>query len=187
MACQGQDILRSEVKINAFEKVSVASENDADVREGHIVGRAINACRNLVNQPPNILYIPKRSLKVRLKSVSPAGFDVEVWDEVRLASEECRTLLAVAQGSDRPPRMLTMKYNGADETSPTLGLVGKGVTFDSGGYSLKPSDGMFDMKCDMGGAATVIGAMQAIAELKLPVKRYRVLRSGRKPCEWQCL
>lgn len=168
VACQGQDILRSEVKINAFEKVSVASENDADVHEGRIIGRAINACRNLVNQPPNILY-PETLAESAVEIGESAGFDVEVWDEVRLASEECRTLLAVAQGSDRPPRMLTMKYNGADETSPTLGLVGKGVTFDSGGYSLKPSDGMLDMKCDMGGAATVIGAMQAIAELKLPV------------------
>ncbi len=79
------------------------------------------------------------------------------------------SMLAVAQGSDRPPRLVVIDYRGAGDAEPTLALVGKGVTFDSGGLSLKPSESMITMKCDMGGAATVLGALTAIARLKLPV------------------
>src|SRR5438552_5999426 len=76
-------------------------------------------------------------------------------------------MLAVARGSDRPPRLVILRYNGGSK--PTLALVGKGVTFDSGGLSLKTTEQMVDMKCDMAGAAAVLAAMQAIAELQLPV------------------
>src|SRR5690606_633304 len=68
----------------------------------------------------------------------------------------------------RPPRLVILEYQGTDPQAPRLALVGKGVTFDSGGLSIKPSEGMLTMKCDMAGAATVLGAMQAIATLKLP-------------------
>jgi leucyl aminopeptidase len=78
-------------------------------------------------------------------------------------------MLAVAQGSPEPPCMIVVEHNGAGPNAPRLALVGKGVTFDSGGLSLKPTDGMLTMKCDMAGAATVLGAMTAIARLKLPV------------------
>ena len=78
-------------------------------------------------------------------------------------------LLAVAQGSDKPSRVVVLEYRGGEDGGTTLGLVGKGVTFDSGGLSLKPSEGMKTMKCDMAGAATVLGAITAIARLKLPV------------------
>src|SRR5690606_8527354 len=77
-------------------------------------------------------------------------------------------------GSDRSPRLVLLRYNGKPGTA-TLGLVGKGVTFDSGGLSLKPTDSMLDMKCDMAGAAAVLGAIQAIAEMKLPVNVLGVL------------
>jgi leucyl aminopeptidase len=75
----------------------------------------------------------------------------------------------VARGSARPPRLVILRYRGAAADAPTLAIVGKGVTFDSGGLSLKPTDGMLAMKCDMAGAATMLGAMQAIARLKLPI------------------
>jgi leucyl aminopeptidase len=83
-------------------------------------------------------------------------------------------LLGVAQGSARPPRLVLLRYTGKSG-GPVLGLVGKGVTFDSGGLSLKPTDSMVDMKCDMAGAATVLGALQAIATLRLPVNVLGVL------------
>jgi leucyl aminopeptidase len=98
-----------------------------------------------------------------------AGFEVEVWDKAKLQEEKCGSLLAVARGSVKQPRLVIMKHNGGGANGKTLALVGKGVTFDSGGLSLKPSDSMKTMKCDMAGAATVLGAMRAIAKLKLPV------------------
>ena len=91
------------------------------------------------------------------------GLGIEIWDEDRLVEENCQALLAVARGSVRKPRLVILNYKGGTEDQAPVALVGKGVTFDSGGYSLKPSDGMKDMKCDMAGAATVIGAMRAIA------------------------
>jgi len=94
---------------------------------------------------------------------------IEVWDRARLTAERCGSLLAVGRGSDREERLVILKYSGGPASSPPLALVGKGVTFDSGGLSIKPTDGMKTMKCDMAGAATVLGAMQAIAKLKLPI------------------
>ena len=81
-----------------------------------------------------------------------------------MADENCRAILAVGGGSAQPPRLVLLRYNGGGDEQP-IALVGKGVTFDSGGLSLKPSDGMADMKCDMAGAATVLGVMRAIAKL----------------------
>jgi leucyl aminopeptidase len=97
------------------------------------------------------------------------GMAIEVWDQARLEAERCGSLLAVARGSSREPRLVILKYSGGASDQAPLALVGKGVTFDSGGLSIKPTDGMKTMKCDMAGAATVLGAMQAIARLKLPV------------------
>ena len=98
-----------------------------------------------------------------------SGLKVDVWDDKKLAAENCNALLAVGRGSAKESRLVQMHYRGGGANDPVLGLVGKGVTFDSGGLSIKPSAGMLDMKCDMGGGATVLGAMKAIAELKLPV------------------
>jgi leucyl aminopeptidase len=97
------------------------------------------------------------------------GLDIEVWDERRLHDERCGALLAVARGSARPPRLITLRYQGAADDETAIALVGKGVTFDSGGYSLKPTDAMKTMKCDMAGAATILGALVAVARLSLPV------------------
>jgi leucyl aminopeptidase len=92
---------------------------------------------------------------------------VEVWDQARLEKERCGALLGVARGSTKEPRLVIMKYQGADPSNPPTALVGKGVTFDSGGYSIKPTDGMLSMKCDMAGAATVVGIMTAAAKLRV--------------------
>jgi len=93
-----------------------------------------------------------------------------VLDQQALETEKMGSLLAVARGSGRPPRVVVLEYRGAPGNGhKVLGLVGKGVTFDSGGLSLKPTDGMLTMKCDMAGAASVLAAVVAIARLKLPV------------------
>ena len=96
---------------------------------------------------------------------------IDVLGQSELEAEKMGSLLAVSQGSssDRGPRVVAISYQGAGADAPTLAIVGKGVTFDSGGLSLKPSDSMITMKCDMAGAATALGAVAAIARLKLPV------------------
>src|SRR5262249_15652151 len=97
------------------------------------------------------------------------GLSCGILDEVRLEQEKMGAMLAVGRGSRRPPRLVVLQYDGGGEDGPRLGFVGKGVTFDSGGLSIKPTDGMVTMKCDMAGSATVLGAMIAVARLKLPV------------------
>src|SRR5213078_99327 len=98
----------------------------------------------------------------------PERVQCTVLDEKQIEAERLGALLAVAKGSDRPPRVVVLRYNRGG-SGRTLALVGKGVTFDSGGLSLKTTEQMLDMKCDMAGAAAVLGAMQAIATLKVPI------------------
>lgn len=163
--CQGQDILKAEPALQQFAEVSWIGIDPVDLQWGNEVGRAMLLVRKLVNLPANHLY--PESFVARAAEVAVAsGLEIEVWDEMRLRKEDCGALLGVAQGSARPPRLLILRYPGT-KSQPPLALVGKGVTFDSGGLSLKPTDGMLTMKCDMAGAATVLGAMQAIANLRL--------------------
>ncbi len=137
------------------------------VRRGEIEGRAANLARTLVNTPPCDLF-PETFAQRAIEIAGQTDLAIRVLDESQLIAERMQSLLAVARGSDRPPRLVTLEHRlGGDR--PTLSLVGKGVTFDSGGLSLKTTDQMVDMKCDMAGAATVLAAMQAVAELKLPV------------------
>jgi leucyl aminopeptidase len=142
-------------------------------RRAEIEGHSTNLARELVNLPPCDLYpesFAERARDVALKT----GMDVQVLDEQQLVVERMNALLAVARGSDRPPRLVVLRHRRGGQ-KPTLALVGKGVTFDSGGLSLKTNEQMADMKCDMAGAAAVLGAMQAIAELQLPVNVVAVL------------
>ncbi len=134
---------------------------------------AVALARELVNTPACDLY-PETFATIALDTGRLAGFEVEVWDEQRLAAERMGAIMGVARGSDRPPRLVVMRYTG-NPGGPTLGLVGKGVTFDSGGLSLKTSEQMVDMKCDMAGAAAVLGGLKAIAELKIRVNVLGVL------------
>lgn len=138
------------------------------LERGIAIGRGMNLTRELVNRHPGEVY--PESLADRASQVATElGLSCEVFDQHRLEQERMYSLLGVARGSDRPPRMVVLDYRGGGVQDPPLALVGKGVTFDSGGLSLKPSDSMKTMKCDMAGAATVLGAMTAIARLKLPV------------------
>ena len=115
-----------------------------------------------MNRP--LLFFPKASPKKLLLCLRGVLSSVEVWDEQRLIAEGCRAILAVGAGSSKSPRSIDPEIRTEAVSEKPLALVGKGVTFDSGGLSLKPSAGMLDMKCDMAGAATVVGAMHGIAK-----------------------
>ncbi|MBV9654229.1 MAG: leucyl aminopeptidase [Acetobacteraceae bacterium] len=123
---------------------------------------AIFFARDLVSEPPNVLT--PAELAKRCESLTRLGLEVEVLDPPRLRDEGFRSLLAVAQGSVEEPRVVVMRWNGgAQGEDKPLAFIGKGVTFDSGGISIKPAGGMEDMKFDMAGSAAVIGLMAALA------------------------
>ena len=170
---RGPDLRKTERSRHPFETLSIVGSADAPtsfkdaVRRGEVVAEAVNLARDLVNTPP----AEKRpaTLAARAKEAGDsAGLTVTIWDKARIEQERFGGLLGVAAGSDEPPAFVILEHrNGGD--APALALVGKGVTFDSGGLSLKPSASMEDMKSDMTGAAVVLAAMVAIARLGLKV------------------
>jgi leucyl aminopeptidase len=168
VGCQGQDLYRSEKKRYPPSEMFWSTQDTQAVRTGQILGDSVNLTRRLVNEPPAAVY-PESLAQTAAELGTTSNLEVEVWNQARLRSERCGALLAVAQGSPREPRLAILRHQGGDPQSQPLAIVGKGVTFDSGGLSLKPSEGMLAMKSDMAGAATVLGAMQAIAQLNLPL------------------
>jgi leucyl aminopeptidase len=146
------------------------SDLDAAVARGAALGEAVNAARLLINEPSNCLT-PRDFVARGQAILSVPGITTEILDEHRMAALGMGLLLGVARGSDEPPRMLVASYEPEDAPrSPVLALVGKGVTFDTGGISIKPADGMERMKDDMAGGATVIAALRAIALERLPLR-----------------
>lgn len=166
-ACEGQALYRSEPSLKLPEKIAFPGLTQEQLNRGRTIGESINHARRMVNEPPAVLY-PESFADTVTDLFSDTETSVEVWDENRLSEERCRAILAVGAGSCRPPRLVIMSHLGGSDEPPIV-LVGKGVTFDSGGLSLKPSEAMIDMKCDMAGAATVVGVMHALA--RLGVKR----------------
>ncbi len=166
--CHGQDLYRREKNCHPFDEIQWNDGYEAVLKAGQILGETVNLTRQLVNEPPSRIY-PESFAAEAEKFAEEFGLGIEVWDQPRLEKERCGALLGVARGSARPARLVILSHRGGAADDPVLALVGKGVTFDSGGLSIKPSDGMQTMKCDMAGAATVFGAMQAIARLELPV------------------
>lgn len=165
---QGPDLYRAQPKRRPPQQILWAAADDAPLEAGRILGDSVNLARRLVNEPPSEIY-PETFAAAAADVARQCGLQIEVWDQPRLEAERCGSLLAVARGSHRPPRLVILSYRGGPAGAAPLALVGKGVTFDSGGLSLKPTDSMLTMKCDMAGAATVLAAVQAIAQLRLPV------------------
>ncbi|HMP01307.1 MAG TPA: leucyl aminopeptidase [Gemmatales bacterium] len=171
--CHSPALLKSEPGRFAPELVQVGLASaepppgfDALLAKATAVGSSVNLARELVNLPPNELF--PESFAQRCRGLGREfGFECEIMDERRLSAERMNTLLAVAQGSARTPRVVMLS---AGQGPRTLALVGKGVTFDSGGLSLKTNEQMLDMKCDMAGAAAVVAALTAISGLSLPVR-----------------
>jgi leucyl aminopeptidase len=141
------------------------------IERGRIIGESVNFTRDLANEPG--AYMTPTIMSERARDVaSEFGLSIDVLDEARMEQEGMGSLLSVARGSDEPGKLIVLKYtpsNAVEESDGLLAFVGKGVTFDSGGISLKPGENMELMKYDMTGGATVIGAMRAIAQLKPPI------------------
>ena len=148
----------------ACDKPEAATSAWQDTRG---VAEGVVLARDLVDQPANVLT-PKAFAK-RAAKVKKLGAKVSVLKRGDMRELGMRALLGVSQGSHNPPRMVLMEWNGGKEGDPPIAFVGKGVTFDTGGISIKPSGGMEDMKGDMGGAAAVAGVMHALAARKAKV------------------
>ena len=142
----------------------------AAAERGRILGEASNFARELANEPSNVLT-PRVFAERAAAAVREAGAAAEILDETAIETLRMGLLLGVARGSVEPPRVLVLRHEPAGApASPVLGLVGKGVTFDTGGISIKPAEGMERMKDDMAGGAAVVAAMRAIAQLKAPIR-----------------
>ena len=166
----GQDLYRANKKRVRF-RTTIWSQAPAEaVTTGTLIADGVNLARRLVNMAPDDLY-PQTFSEAAAAIAGRTGMEIDIWDEHELARERCHAILAVGRGSSRSPRLVKVTYRGpgASTGAPDLALVGKGVTFDSGGLSLKPSDGMLTMKCDMAGAATMLAAAATIAAMRLPV------------------
>ena len=143
---------------------SKPDEAEATFAPLYAVADGVRMTRDLTNEPANVLTTTE--FADRLAEMEALGLKVEVLEEDKLAELGMRTLLSVGQGSVSPSKVVVMQWNGGDKDDAPLALVGKGVVFDTGGISLKPSGGMEDMTMDMGGAGVVAGTMRALAKRK---------------------
>ncbi len=135
------------------------------LKRGDAVGAAVNTARRMANEPAN--KMTPSIMADEARAIAKAkGLDIEVLDRTKCERLGMWSYLSVAQGSHQPPQFIVLRYRGRGGAGYDLGLVGKGITFDSGGISIKPAEGMHHMKADMTGAASVIAAMSAIATLK---------------------
>src|SRR5207302_10644989 len=152
------------------EAGSAAGDLSVAVARGRLLGECSNLARGMANEPGNTLT-PTEFARRCQRVVSDAPVSIEVLDEQEIAKLGMGLFLGVARGSAEPPRLMVLRYEPAGAPStPVLGLVGKGITFDTGGISIKPADGMERMKDDMAGGAAVACAMRALALLKAPTR-----------------
>jgi leucyl aminopeptidase len=165
--------------IKQLERLIVSGPGDleAAVGEGALLGEAVNRARDLQNRPGNDLTPTALGDYARALAHEVEDLSVEVEGREAIRDRGMGAFAAVAQGSDEEPALITLRYSGppAASAAPTLGFVGKAVTFDSGGISLKPGAKMSEMKFDMSGGAAVIEAVAAVARLKLPVSLVAVV------------
>ena len=159
-----------------LQAVDIVLPDDADldfiqsnINEAITLAESVAIARDLVNLPPNYCT-PDYIAAIATQVASEVGLKVEVFNEVQMRELKMGALLAVAQGSDTPPRFIILEHNAHRATElETVVLVGKAVTFDTGGYSIKPKQGMLKMKTDMAGGAAVLAALRAIALADLPI------------------
>jgi leucyl aminopeptidase len=169
--CRGKGT-KPEQRLPALGALTLCAEGDG-IREavgaGDALGEALTLARNLVNAPSNFLTPTAMATRARAWG-KECGFAVQVIGKRELEKMGCGGILAVNRGSNEPPCLIVMKHRPKRTAKASLALVGKGVTFDTGGISIKPAANMHHMKGDMGGAAAVIAAMGAIARLDLPIE-----------------
>jgi leucyl aminopeptidase len=182
-ACAFQGVIASQFELDkyksegkndkAIEKFVICIENADEktlkegLKRGEIIGDSMNFTRDLANEPPNILH-PTEMAKRAEKMAKEAGLKCEVLDEAQMKKLGMGSLLSVSAGSEQPARLIVLRYEPkkSSKKGELLALVGKGITFDTGGISIKPAEGMDAMKYDMSGAATVLGTMRAIGLMK---------------------
>lgn len=147
------------------------------LKDGEVIGEGIKLARDFSNIPPNILT-PKHYADLICAHFEETAVEVEVKDAETLQAEGFGLLHAVGKGSDFGPRLITLTYKGTDDDSAPIALVGKGITYDSGGYSIKSKTGMQEMKFDMCGSANVLGMIEAVHRLALPINIVGVIASA---------
>jgi leucyl aminopeptidase len=169
------DTYKSDRKDQKIDSITVVARGEQAklqkaMDEARIIGESQNFTRDLVNEPSNHMTPTILAERAR-KMAQEVGLKFEAYGADKIKELKMGAFWGVAQGSDEPPALIVMRYEPTDApATPVLGLVGKGVTFDTGGISIKPADGMEKMKYDMAGAAAMIGAMRAIALLKPKVR-----------------
>lgn len=161
------DSNEQQVQLSSVQLLTSADPQEvkAAFEVGHIYAQAVNEARTLVNLPPNLLT-PKQMGQYAKEMAEQYDFELTVLGKKEMEELGMGAILAVNKGSVEEPQLIVMKYKGEEQWKDVVGFVGKGITYDTGGYSLKPRESMVGMKGDMGGAAAVLGAMRIIGELR---------------------
>jgi leucyl aminopeptidase len=157
-----EDIEEILIVVREKEKVPML---ELAIDKGKVVAEAANLARDMVNEPANYMT-PSRMAEVAKEIAGKYKLECKVFDREDMEAMGMGALLGVAKGSNQPPKLITLTYKGDGDSEKAMGFLGKGITFDSGGISIKPSEGMDEMKGDMAGAAAVMTALGAIAQLK---------------------
>jgi leucyl aminopeptidase len=157
-----EDVEEMLIVVSEKEEVPILEQA---IGKAKLVAEATNLARDMVNEPANYMT-PGQMAEVAKEIASKYNFEFKVFDPEDMEAMGMGALLGVAKGSNQPPKLITLSYKGDERSEKALGFLGKGITFDSGGISIKPSAGMEDMKGDMAGAAAVMTALGAIAQLK---------------------
>ncbi len=164
-------ITKEEDKPGEIKQLSIAgadgskSQLEGGVNKGQIISEATNLARDMVNEPANFMT-PADMAQMAARVAESRGLEITVFDAEQMKEMGMGGILGVAQGSQQPPKFMVMNYKGTAAREPDIALVGKGITFDSGGISIKPAEKLEEMKGDMAGGAAVMAAMAAIARLK---------------------
>ena len=156
-------------KITLLADKADAPAVEQGARQAQAIANGMALTRDLGNLPPNLCHPSFLADEAKALAKAHKNLKVEVLDEKKLRELGMGAFLAVAQGSEQPPRLIVLQYNGGKKDEAPYALVGKGITFDTGGISLKPGLGMDEMKFDMCGAASVFGTFRAVLELQLPI------------------
>jgi leucyl aminopeptidase len=157
-----EDVQEMLIVVREKEKVPIL---ESAVDKGKVVASATTLARDMVNEPANYMT-PSQMAEAAKEIASKYNLEFKVFDREDMEAMGMGALLGVAKGSNQPPKLITLAYKGDERSEKALGFLGKGITFDSGGISIKPSEGMGEMKDDMAGAAAVMTALGAIAQLK---------------------
>ena len=161
------DRYKTDTEVGRPASVHLVGASQSEIDDASILAEATNLARDWVSTPA-MDQSPAAFAEEIAAAAREAGIEAEVWDEDRIREEELGGVIGVSAGSDRPPRLVTLRYR-PDDAAGHLGLVGKGIVFDSGGLSIKPAKSMARMKNDMAGAAAAAAAAVAIARLGLPI------------------